>query len=75
MTRRTKGGVVFIAIWMDNLLLVGNQKAIDETISDLGKEGFTLKVEGSLQDYLSCEITIDKVKRMGWILDTSTTLA
>ncbi len=25
------------------------------------------KVEGSLQDYLSCETTIDKVKRIGWI--------
>jgi len=66
-TRRTNQGVVFIAIWVDDSLLVGNRKAIDETISDLKKEGFVLKVEGSLHDYLSCEITIDKEKKMGWI--------
>ena len=67
MTRRSKNGIVFIAIWVDDSLLVGNQAAIDETISDLRKEGFTLKVEGSLHDYLSCEITIDRENKMGWI--------
>ena len=46
---------------------MGNQAAINETISDLRKEGFTLKVEGSLHDYLSCEITIDRENKMGWI--------
>jgi hypothetical protein len=41
--------------------------AIDKTIEDLKRKGFTLKVEGSLQDYLSCEITLDKDKGVGWI--------
>lgn len=67
MMRRTNDGVVFIAVWVDDSLLVGNQKAIDRTIQDLRREGFTLKVEGNLQDYLSCEITIDRDKKMGWI--------
>jgi hypothetical protein len=67
LTRRNSSGVVFIAIWVDDSLLVGNQKAIEETIRDLKREGFTLKVEGSLQDYLSCEITIDRENKMGWI--------
>jgi hypothetical protein len=67
MTRHGKEGVVFIAIWVDDSLLVGDQKAIDKTIEDLRMKGFTLKVEGSLQDYLSCEITLDKDKGVGWI--------
>jgi len=67
MTRHSKNGVVFIAIWVDDSLLVGNKNAIEETINDLKKEGFTLKVEGSLHDYLSCEIKIDKGRKMGWI--------
>ena len=67
MTRQTTNGVVFIAIWVDDSLLVGNKEAIDEAIDDLKREGFTLKVEGSLHDYLSCEITIDKERKMGWI--------
>ena len=48
MTRHGKEGVVFIAIWVDDSLLVGDQKAIDKTIEDLRMKGFTLKVEGSL---------------------------
>lgn len=67
LTRQNKSGVVFIAIWVDDSLLVGHHNAIDEVISDLKSEGFTLKVEGSLQDYLSCEIKIDKEQKMGWI--------
>jgi len=67
MTRHTDLGVVFIAIWVDDSLLVGNKKAIDQAICDLQTEGFTLKVEGSLHDYLSCEITVDKKRKMGWI--------
>ena len=67
LTRRNSSGVVFIAIWVDDSLLVGNERAIEETIRDLKREGFTLKVEGSLQDYLSCEITIDRENKMGWI--------
>ncbi len=67
MTRQTRCGVVFIPIWVDDLLLVGNKGAIEETISDLRREGFTLNVEGSLHDRLSCEIKVDKENKMGWI--------
>jgi len=67
MTRHSKEGLVFIAIWVDDSLLVGNEKAIDKTIEDLKSRGFTLKVEGTLQDYLSCEITLDRKNKIGWI--------
>ena len=58
MTRHDKNGIVFTSIWVDDSLLVGNTEAVDATIEDLRKEGFVLKVEGALDDYLSCEITI-----------------
>ena len=67
MTRHSDDGIVFIAIWVDDSLLVGDKVAIDKTIEDLRGKGFTLKVEGSLKDYLSCEITLDKGKGVGWI--------
>ena len=72
MTRHSKDGVVFIAIWVDDSLLVGDMQAINQTIYDLRKKGYTLKVEGTLYDYLSCEITFDKEKNTGW-LDPPTT--
>lgn len=67
MTRRTKRGMAFIAIWVDDSLLVGNKSTIEEAIFELKKEGFTLKVEGSLHDYLICEISIDMQQKVGWI--------
>ena len=67
MTCRDKNGIVFTSIWVDDSLLVGNTEAVDATIEDLRKEGFVLKVEGALDDYLSCEITILDDNSFGWI--------
>ena len=66
-SRRDEFGIVFLAVWVDDSLLVGDQRAIEKTIQDLKKEGFSLKEDGSLDDYLSCEITMDKMKNIGWI--------
>ncbi len=67
MTRQSKEGLGFIAIWVDDSLLVGNKKAMNKTIEELKEKGFTLKVEGMLQDYLSCKITINWKEVVGWI--------
>ncbi len=67
MTRQTKCGVVFIAIWVADSLPVRIEAAIEETTSDPRIEGFTLNVEGSLHGYLSCEIKVDKEKKKAWI--------
>jgi len=55
--RRNKNGIFFIAILIDDSHLVGHGRAIQETINDLENEGFDLKLDGSLDDYLSCEIS------------------
>ena len=51
MTKRDENGICFIAVWVDDSLLIGDEKAIQETIKDLKKEGFNLKLEGTLEDY------------------------
>ena len=66
-SRRDENGVVFLAVWVDDSLLVGDSKAIDKAIQDLKDEGFVLKEDGSLDDYLSCEITMNEDKAIGWI--------
>ena len=66
-SRRDENGVVFLAVWVDDSLLVGDSKAIDKAIQDLKDEGFTLKEDGSLDDYLSCEITMNEDMTVGWI--------
>ena len=45
----------------------GHPKLIKKTIDDLLKEFFDLKLDGSLDDYLSCEITLNQEDILGWI--------
>jgi Reverse transcriptase (RNA-dependent DNA polymerase) len=67
MVRRNDNGVVYIAIWVDDSLLIGHNAAIEQTIKDLQENGFNLKIEGELDDYLSCEISFSRDKSKGWI--------
>ena len=65
--RQNKKGTVYIAVWVDDSLLIGDSEAIEQAIKDLREEGFKLKIEGTLQDYLSCEITFNADETVGWI--------
>jgi hypothetical protein len=66
-TKRSQNGIVFIGLYVDDCLCIGNTKMIDETIRLLTKEGLTLKVEDTLKDYLSCEILFAKDGKKAWI--------
>ena len=58
---------MYIALYIDDNLLIGNPKAIEEAIELLQKNGLILKVEDDLHDYLSCEIKFlddDKKERL-----------
>jgi hypothetical protein len=67
MMRQNEHGLVYIAIWVDDSLVIGNKEAINALINDLEGSGFTLKIQGTLDDYLSCEITISKDEKKAWI--------
>jgi hypothetical protein len=53
-------GIVFIALSVDDNLLVGHPKAIEDAIEQMKKHGLILKIENDLKDYLSCEIQFSK---------------
>ena len=67
MKRKSHYGIVYIAIWVDDSLLIGHDAAIQQTIDDLKANGFGLKIEGELDNYLSCEISFSQDKSKGWI--------
>ena len=52
---------------MDDFLVIGRQEHIKKLITDLNDEGFKLKVEGKLDDYLSCKISFDEDKKGSYI--------
>ncbi len=57
---KSRKGIVFIGIYVDDNLLVGNEVTIDEVIKLLQKEGFSLKIEDNVEDYLLCTFYILK---------------
>ena len=67
MMKKSEKGIVYMAIWVDDCLLIGDQAAIDQAIIDIEGQGFKLKKEGLLKDYLSCKITFAGDKEKGWI--------
>jgi hypothetical protein len=67
MMKKNDKGIVNIAIYVDDYLMVGDKAAIEDVIAGLKSRGFKLKEDGSLQDYLSCEVTLSKDKKQGWI--------
>ena len=65
--KKSKKGLVFIALYVDDNLMVGHPKAIDEAIEGMKKHGLVLKVEDELNDYLSCEIKFSDDKKKAWL--------
>jgi hypothetical protein len=68
MTKQYKKGIVFIACYVDDCLCCGHEEAINESIEQIEKSGFILKVENKMTDYLSCNITYSKDKKQkAWL--------
>ena len=43
LVRRNKNGTVYFGVWVDDSLVIGDSKAIDEVIEELKKKGLVLK--------------------------------
>ena len=67
MVLKTRKGICYIALYVDDNLLVGTPEAIDEVIAALKGEGLILKIEDDLHDYLSCEIVFSSDRSKAWL--------
>ena len=67
LTKETKDGIAFVAIYVDDCLFVGNEKIIQETIVGIKKWGLQVTVEDNLSDYLSCKILFNKDRTKAWL--------
>ena len=54
MFYRSEKGQVFMAIYVDDCLCIGDKEAIKEVIEKMEAEGLKLKIEENLEDYLNC---------------------
>ena len=64
--KKTKKGLVLIGLYVDNLLIIGDEQDINLVIKDIEKH-FKVKIEGDLKDYLSCEIRFSADGKKAWI--------
>ena len=60
-------GIVFIAIYVDDNLMIGDMATIDNAIKALKNKGVVLKILNGLQGYLSCKIKFTKDKKRAWL--------
>jgi hypothetical protein len=51
---------LIIGVYVDDCLVIGKETQISQLIVELKENGFSLKIENNLKDYLSCSIIKDK---------------
>ena len=64
--KKTAKCIVYVALYIDDILMVSKVEAIDNATSTLKNNGLSLKVMEGLQDYLSCKIKFSKDKKRSW---------
>ena len=55
-------GIIFIGLYVDDCLCIGETKALELLEMKLEENGLTLKTERELTDYLSCDVKFNKDK-------------
>lgn len=58
---------LYILLYVDDNFLLGRREEIDRFLEEFRKTFFTFTVDETLDDYLSCEIQVDREKKLGWI--------
>ena len=61
-------GIVMVAVYVDDCLVVGSESGIDDMINCLKNCDFGLKVEDNLTDYLSCKININQDTKTTFVM-------
>ena len=65
--KKSAKGIVHVALYVYDNLMIGNSTAIDDAILALKNKGLVLKIMEGLQDYLSCKIKISNDKKCTWL--------
>jgi hypothetical protein len=65
--RQNEKGLVMVVIYIDDGYAAGDKAALDQMIEQLKAEELKLKVEYSMQDYLSCQVLFSKDGSTAWL--------
>ena len=62
-TRKDDKGIIFIALYVDDCLCIGNEAAIKDMVHSLRNRDLKLTVDEKLRDCLSCEIHFSRDRK------------
>ena len=65
--KRSMKGIVYVALYVDDNLMISNNATIDDAILALKNKRLVLKIMEGLQYYLSCRIKISNDKKCAWL--------
>ena len=65
--RRNERGLVIMCIYIDDGFAIGDKPALEEMVEQMRDEGLEVKVEFSMEDYLSCHVLFDKSGEKAWL--------
>ena len=61
-----KRNIILVIVWVDDSIVFGDKEDIADLVKTLN-ERFTVKAEGGLNDFLGCEIMMNKTKDKCWL--------
>jgi hypothetical protein len=67
-TKYTEHGIVFVGIYVDDCLVIGNENGINDVINGLKTYKFGLKIANDLKDYFSCRILTDYERETNFLM-------
>ena len=65
--RQNERGLAMVAIYIDDGYACGDRAALDQMIEQLQATKLKLKVEHSMEDYLSCQVLFSKDGSKAWL--------
>ena len=65
--KKNANGIVYIALYVDDNLMIGDMATIDDAIEALKSKGLVLKIVEGLQEYLSCKVKFSEDKKRAWL--------
>ena len=67
LTKKSKLGICYTAIHVDDNLIVGHMRAVEDIIQQIRKHKLVLNVENGLRDYSACDIILSDDHLRGWL--------
>jgi hypothetical protein len=65
--KQDHNGICYVVCYVDDNLCIGDEKAIRAVVEEIPKHGLAVTVTENMDDYLSCQVKMNKEKTKAWV--------